>query len=293
MKSFFYFIYKMPERITQEQNTEAVLRYYQAAEKGYWGHLGGRCHYGFTPEDRKGRFNMYEAQIEMERKIGATLDLPIGSKVLDAGCGWSPVARTLTEEFGYDVLGLDLIERRLRLGKQVNTEQEVFGINLTNGDYHHLPFADGSFDGIYTMETVVHAHSLGQVLSEFKRVLKPGGRVVLFEYSIPDLNKVPKFPRRLAERVIKNTGMASLPQMIHGSLPKILEDAGFEDARVEDISKNVYPSWFYLWKFAVRRTLEEFGKGNIGIDSVPGSMWVWPARKRLRYNVCQATKPSN
>jgi ubiquinone/menaquinone biosynthesis C-methylase UbiE len=282
---------RIQNHVDPEKNTEAVLRYYKAAEKGYWGYLGGRCHYGYTPENYKGKFDMHEAQIEMERKLGQTLKLPIESKVLDAGCGWSPVARTLTQEFGYDVIGVDLIEKRLRGGKQLSEKLNMSHMDLVNGNYHNLPFADASFDGVYTMETIVHAHSLDKVLSEFYRILKPRGKVVLFEYSIPDLNKVPKIPRMLAERVIKNTGMASLPRMIHESWPNILKDAGFENAKAVDISKNVYPSWFYLWKFSIKNTLEEFGQGHISVDSIPGSMWIWPARKCLGYNICQATKP--
>ena len=276
----------------QAENTKAVLRYYEVAEKGYWGYLGGRCHYGYTPENYKGQFDMFEAQTAMERKLGETLGLPEGSKVLDAGCGWGHVARTLTEEFGYDVTGVDLIEKRLSLGRQLNNgDQKMSRIDLVNGDYHDLPYQDALFDGVYTMETIVHAYSLSNVLREFGRILKPGGKVVLFEYSIPDLNKIPKVPRLLAKRVIKNTGMASLPLMVHGSWPNILENAGFENASAFDISRNVYPSWFYLWKFSIKSTLEEFGKGHISIDNIPGSMFIWPARSRLGYNICQATKP--
>lgn len=59
---------------------------------------------------------MEAAQIEMERLLGNTLNLPEGSLVLDAGCGYGPVARTLNEEFGYRVVGADLIHERLSEG---------------------------------------------------------------------------------------------------------------------------------------------------------------------------------
>ncbi len=280
----------MSERLDFFSNQQAVLDYYRASEKGYWEYLRGRCHYGYSSEYHRGPFNMEAAQLEMERKLGQTLDLPSGSKILDAGCGYGPVARTLTNEFKYDVVGIDFIDRRLHKGQEISRDADT-PLNLTNADYHFLPFADNSFDGIYTMETLVHAFDHKKVLNEFLRVLKPGGKLVLFEYSIPKLTSVPPIARKLAERVIRNTGMASLPEFYHGAFPKILTDSGFDNAKAEDISKNVYPSWFYLWKFAVKSTLEEWQHGNIGIDQIPGSMWIWPARHKLGYNICQATKP--
>lgn len=283
----------MVEKLNQDRRSvnRVITSYYSTAESGYWNKLNGRCHYGFTPVDHAGSFDFESAQVEMERKLGETLGLPEGSRVLDAGCGWSPVARTLTEEFGYQVEGIDLMEERLRVGRQLNEEAGMRNIGQASADYHNLPFADGSFDGVYTMETLVHAASHEKVLGEFRRVLKPGGRLALFEYSIPDLNTIPRIPRSLAERVIENTGMTSLPHFTHGSWPRILEEAGFENVEAADISENVHPSWFYLWKFGIKNALGEFRKGKIGLDSVPGSAFIWPARKKLGYIISQANKP--
>lgn len=271
-------------------NREAIQRYYENGEKGYWDYLKGRCHYGYTHENDIQPFVMESAQLEMERKLGKALGLSPGSKVLDAGCGYGPVARTMTEEFGLKVTGIDLIHKRLVQSAKLNQQNDLT-VDQANTDYHHLPFPNSSFDGVYTMETLVHAHNYHQVLSEFFRVLRPGGRIVLFEYSIPALQAVPTPLRNLAERVIRNTGMASLPYFTHGAFPSILEHAGFEHAIAENVSKNVYESWYYLWKFAIHFTLDEFSHGRIGLDNIPGSMWIWPTRKRLGYNICQANKP--
>lgn len=278
--------------LSKQQTTDAIVQYYEHGESGYWGYLKGRCHYGYSNEQEEHPFNMESAQLEMERKLAHTLNLPKGSTVLDAGCGYGPVARTLTQEFGFHVTGIDLIHDRLVKSNTINVSGGHH-IDSINADYQYLPFADQTFDGVYTMETLVHAHDYHQVLREFFRVLKPGGRLVLFEYSIPNLQTVPKPLRSLAERVIHNTGMASLPDFTHGSFPGILQEAGFTNALSEDVSKHVYASWFYLWKFALHFTLQEARHGRIGLDTIPGSMWIWPTRSRLGYNICQATKPTH
>ncbi|KAB8074182.1 hypothetical protein BDV29DRAFT_174117 [Aspergillus leporis] len=56
-------------------------------------------------------------------------------------------------------------------------------LTVQQGDYHHLELVEsGSLDGVYTIETVVHATDLDLVLSEFHRSLKPGGRTAFYEY---------------------------------------------------------------------------------------------------------------
>ncbi len=279
----------MSEQCSRTDTIGAVSKYYKQSEIGYQKHLGRRCHYGFSDLEDDKPFNITSAQIAMERKLGRTLGLPVGSQVLDAGCGYSPVGRLLTQEFGLKIAGTDLIPRRLQEARVLNTDANT-SINLFNADYHHLPLLSESYDGVFTLETLVHAYDYKQVLSEFFRILRPGGKVVLFEYSIPPLDSVPAPARALAKHVIKKTGMASLPHFTHGSFNEILKETGFENIQVEEISRNVYPSWLYAFKYNVVDTLNSFLHGNMYLD-IPGSIFIYPARSKLGYNVCQGTKP--
>jgi ubiquinone/menaquinone biosynthesis C-methylase UbiE len=221
----------------------------------------------------------------MERQLGKTLDLPIGSMVLDAGCGFGLVADTLATESGLNVVGIDLAHNRLDKAKELVGS----GVSLTEADYHHLPFPNNIFDGVFTMETLVNAKPYEKVLTEFWRVLKPGGRLVLHEYSIPPLSTVPRLVRSMAERVIERTAMHSLPRFTHGAFPDLLAEAGFVNIKVEDISKNVYPTWRYLWFDALKGNLYRVLHGSF---SFPGATFIYPARHHLGYNVCAANKPA-
>ena len=59
------------------------------------------------------------------------------------------------------------------------------GIQLLRGFGEHLPFQTGSFDFISMGYALRHVESLAELFSEFRRVLKPGGRVLILEISRP------------------------------------------------------------------------------------------------------------
>lgn len=103
--------------------------------------------------------------------------LSSAAKILDAGCGQgTPVFRQLDETA--TAVGLDFSREQLRLA----TENVPQG-RLVQGELTHLPVADGVFDAITAYHTLIHvpldAHQT--VITEFSRVLRPGGRLLLTE----------------------------------------------------------------------------------------------------------------
>ena len=106
-------------------------------------------------------------------------------------------------------------------------------------DYHHLRFVNESFDGVYSLETFVHATDPTQVLQEFFRVLKPGGSLSLYEYDHIDLNTMPTELRTSMDHVNKYAAMPS--NVDAGILLHMLEEAGFQDIAVKDLSANIKP----------------------------------------------------
>jgi len=292
----------MIERIhdSDQSRIAKVLEYYRSSDessRGYKeGELMGRAHWGFNPDlDSKELYDLQTALINMELLLGNTLNLPQGSRVLDAGCGFGKVADTLRTRFGLDVMGIDLSHKRLVIASELNKKRQVDmasvtgGVSLSEANYHRLPFPDGCFDGAFTMETLVHANPVEDVLAEFLRVLKPGGRLALFETSIPDLSTVPGIVRKYASGVIERSAQYSLPRFTHEAFPGLLAEAGFENIEVTDISKNVYPTWRHLWLDALKGNVYRVLHGSL---SFPASTYIYLARKHLGYKVCSANKPT-
>lgn len=103
--------------------------------------------------------------------------LPSDAQILDAGCGQgTPVLRHLHETA--TAVGLDFSREQLRLATE-----NVSGGRLVQGDLTQVPVADGVFDAITAYHTLIHvpldAHQT--VITEFGRILRPGGRLLLTE----------------------------------------------------------------------------------------------------------------
>jgi ubiquinone/menaquinone biosynthesis C-methylase UbiE len=277
--------------------TEQVIDYYQNAQSYLLGPLQGACHFGYSdPDDirkKQGSFELTNSLRAMERLLGDRLDLPPYSTVVDAGCGYGRVATTLADEFGLRIIGADLIPKRLSEARQFTNVRGVGNrVGLVNANYAALPLQDSSVDGLYTIETLVHADQLEPTLAEFKRVLRPGGRLVHFEYSVPDPKSLGAIRRKITDEMVQRTGMTSVERLTHGSYPDHLQNAGFENVEVEDISRNVWPSWRWLFWRSVHRDVPRVLSGQAKANTnLLGALCIWPYRNQLRYNVVTATKP--
>jgi SAM-dependent methyltransferase len=102
----------------EADHTAKVVGYYRKPESRLtYRLLGGTKHFGYYPAGSSG-LSMASAMRLMEDRLGAALDLPSGSRVLDAGCGEGDVAVRLGTRFGLEVDGVDLLESNLRRARR-------------------------------------------------------------------------------------------------------------------------------------------------------------------------------
>jgi demethylmenaquinone methyltransferase/2-methoxy-6-polyprenyl-1,4-benzoquinol methylase len=104
-----------------------------------------------------------------------------GERVLDVGCGTGVLEQRLPAASGPQVVGLDLTEEMLRLAQRKGIP--TLG-SLCLGDAERLPFRDGSFDVVLSCYVVKYCDP-ETLASEAARVLRPGGRLVLYDFSSP------------------------------------------------------------------------------------------------------------
>lgn len=103
-------------------------------------------------------------------------NFPRQSKLLHAGCGSGQVDMDLQNEMR--ITALDISVPALKLYRKNNPRAQA----VVHGSILALPFPDASFDGVYNLGVLEHFRQpdIAKILAELHRVLKPGGKVVIF-----------------------------------------------------------------------------------------------------------------
>ncbi|KAL3423320.1 hypothetical protein PVAG01_05067 [Phlyctema vagabunda] len=275
---------------------QALQDYYNALESrvGYRLVLGGTRHFGYYKPGTRWPFPVGKSLRDMEDRLISTLGLEKGSKVLDAGCGVGHVAIHLAKA-GYHVQGIDVVDHHLSKARaNVKTAGLEGKISIVKGDYHHLDaFADGIFDGAYTMETFVHATEPEAAAAELFRVIRPGGALAMFEYEHVNLGTQTDEVRSSWTTINRHAAMPAYDRFREGVLQELLEQAGFQDVIVRDLSENVLPMlrMFYLLAFVPYMIISFLGLKHRFINTVAGyEGYVY--RDAARYVSVSARKPS-
>lgn len=107
--------------------------------------------------------------------------------ILDVATGTADVALMTYKMLSpKKITGIDISEGMLNLGRKKIADAELSGIiELQLGDSEKILFADNSFDAITVAFGVRNFENLEQGLKEMYRVLQPGGKVVILEFSKP------------------------------------------------------------------------------------------------------------
>lgn len=107
--------------------------------------------------------------------------------ILDVATGTADVAlMTYARLKPQKIIGIDISEGMLNLGKQKIEKAGLSNnIMLQQGDSEHIDFEDNSFDAITVSFGVRNFENLLKGLREMHRVLKPGGKIVILEFSKP------------------------------------------------------------------------------------------------------------
>ncbi|MDP1744463.1 MAG: methyltransferase domain-containing protein [Bacteroidota bacterium] len=99
-----------------------------------------------------------------------------GWNVLHAGCGSGQVDVGLSDYI--NITALDISPNALKIYQGIHGEK----CKTIQGNIFKLPFPNDSFDGLYNLGVMEHFthEDINLILSEFKRVLKPTGKIIIF-----------------------------------------------------------------------------------------------------------------
>ncbi len=129
---------------------------------------------------------------DMLYDAAAGLGLAAGAAALDVGCGAGRHSVELARRLGLVVHGIDSNERALGTARQ-NLRDAVRDrpgldqlVSFTAGTAQNLPAADQSTDLVWCRDVLCLVEQLGTVYAEFRRVLRPGGRALIYQMFVTD-----------------------------------------------------------------------------------------------------------
>ena len=151
----------------------------------------------------------------------------VGSEVLDVGIGTGRASLPLLKK-GLRVTGVDSSQAMLDECKRL---AGTLPIQLQVGDVCALPFPAGRFDSLISLNVMTHFPHWREVLSEWRRVVKPAGRIVFDIYSIDHLSFVEGRTVTVNDLIQKGAGLFNM----HVSATELFEFADEAGLRVVSI----------------------------------------------------------
>jgi sterol 24-C-methyltransferase len=274
--------------------------YYASIESrvGYRLLLGGTRHFGYWPRDTYWPFPLSRGLRAMEDQLATALALPPGARVLDAGCGVGHVALHLAKNYGLQIKAIDIVDHHVEKARRNVAHADIplpGSVSAERMDYHHLETLESaSLDGVYTMETFVHATDPEAVLETFYRILRPGGHLAMHEYEHEVYDDSTGIVATGMRQVNQYSAMPTNAVSRPGVFKRMLEEAGFVDVVVRDYSENVKPMTrlFFLLAVVPYLFISMFGLERYFINTVAG-FGSWYGKDSWRYRGISATKPGD
>lgn len=188
------------------------------------------------------------------RRMARTAGARKGMRFLDVAAGTGDSSIALARR-GAEVVSTDFTQAMLRLGpakfERKGLRDRVWA--SSTADAQRLPFQDRIFDGLSICYGIRNVEDRARAYAEFLRVLKPGGRLVILEFSRPPSALVRGLYDWYSLRILPRIGAwisgnrsaySYLPESIRGfpdqaRLAAELEKAGFEKVRWSNLTGGI------------------------------------------------------
>jgi len=212
--------------------------------------------------------------VEQRRLTIAALDLQPGEDVLDIGAGPGFLAcemAAVVSEAG-SVHGVDPSESMLAIAAERERAEGAARVAFHAGDAHALPFDDASFDVAVATQVYEYVEDMPAALAEARRVLRPGGRLLVLDTDWDSIVWRSSDDERMA-RVLRawdeHLAHPHLPRV----LPELLTDEGFRLRRSEIVPVLNVSYERETYSANLLSMIAEFVSDRQGITSEQAAAW--------------------
>lgn len=134
-------------------------------------------------------------------------DVKPGDRVLDVACGTGDLTLAFARSGAAGVVGLDFTGEMLDIARHKSQARGLPDerVQYLQGDAQDLPFDDASFDVVSIAFGIRNVLDPAKAVREFRRVLRPGGRLIVLEFAEPGLPPVRWFNNLYCRRIMPVT----------------------------------------------------------------------------------------
>ena len=196
-------------------------------------------HWMTIGEDRLDRYQRMFEWNPASTVLYESADIQPGHTVAEFGCGPGLTAIEIAKWVGPagHVHALDINSAFVALARE-NADHAGVGDRITShqSDGSDLPFPDEFFDRVTTRNTLIYVDDPTASLTEFKRVLRPGGKVHAIEGDWP-MMVVEPVPTKTWQALVSNASHACRTPEIGRQLTGVMARSGFHDIEIQVITR--------------------------------------------------------
>lgn len=227
-------------------SSQDIARYYDVSKTHYekmWDLKKSRSlHYGYWDKSTK---NFHEALLNINKVMAGKAGITSSSDVLDAGCGVGGSSLWLAKNIGCHVTGISLSDKQVADANSKAKEENLSSLAFfEKNDFTDTQYPSESFDVIWAIESVCHAHDKSDFIKEAFRLLKKGGRLILADFFKKEgltVNESALIKKWAEGWAIDD--FETIEKFSH-----LLDETGFEKCTLEDATKNISPSARRLYR---------------------------------------------
>ncbi|MFZ2803843.1 MAG: class I SAM-dependent methyltransferase [Patescibacteria group bacterium] len=219
-----------------------VEKFYGVGVENYGEYHNGYLNFGLW---ENGNTDYLVAAENLIRTMGQMVGLNAQSRLLDVACGMGPQDVFIAKTFGCQIDAVDLTWKHVEHARRRAQEAGLTdAITVHHGNATELPFADATFTQVQCVEGAEHFNTREKFLKEAIRVLKPGGVIILGDYT---LKRQPKnvYEKSVVEaaRILWHVPKANYETV--ESFGTTMERCGFKNVTVKTVGAETIPGYYF------------------------------------------------